>query len=43
MKQFLRDPVLRDKLAGKTIDPAFLTEILKEGSKADLNLMSKTL
>jgi len=43
LKQFLEDPVLREKLKGHSVDPAFLVAILKEGANTDMKLLSDTL
>jgi hypothetical protein len=39
----INDPILREKLLNRSIDPAFLDAILDNNSKCDLELLKETL
>lgn len=39
----LADPIIREKLLSKPVDPEFLTTLLDKNSKSDLKILSETL
>lgn len=39
----LTDPTIKEKLLTHTVDPSFLSAVLDENSKSDMNILSETL
>jgi hypothetical protein len=43
LRQMIADPLIRDKLLSKSVDPVFLEALLDKNSKTDINLLRETL
>lgn len=43
LKELINNPTLMEKLLGKQVDPAFLSNLLKKDAKTDLKLLEKAI